>query len=347
MMKTQCLNSDIISSLPQNIIETILTFMPIRDAVRTSILSKKWRFCWMTMPKLVFDYDLVRVLSDGRGNRHLTKSKLVNAIFHVLFIHNGPTILEFNFSINSLDMVTEFDQIILYLSRRINVKHLIINNTPSLYKLPTLFFSLQGLESICLKDCNFVPPVTFNGFNKLRSMSFKFVQISAKALQQVLSNCPLLEDMFLYLAVGGMSNKLPTWLHLRHLTLDLCMRQQGVISSALCIIKSAPNLERLKILMGNNVNLTIQDELSLTFDHLKQFEMVSYGYNVLMMEFLKLIMAKSPVLELARIELSDSVSVEDELKICKEMIFLPLPRASPLGKLVIERRETYSQRLSY
>ncbi|KAK1425567.1 hypothetical protein QVD17_20921 [Tagetes erecta] len=60
-MKTQCLSLDRISTLPDNIIETILTLMPIRDALRTSVLSKKWRCSWQSMPKLVFKDDMLKV----------------------------------------------------------------------------------------------------------------------------------------------------------------------------------------------------------------------------------------------------------------------------------------------
>ncbi|KAI8527414.1 hypothetical protein RHMOL_Rhmol12G0073200 [Rhododendron molle] len=35
--------SDIVSDLPDNILEKILVLMPIQDAVRISVLSKKWR----------------------------------------------------------------------------------------------------------------------------------------------------------------------------------------------------------------------------------------------------------------------------------------------------------------
>ncbi|XP_071740227.1 F-box/LRR-repeat protein 25-like [Rutidosis leptorrhynchoides] len=205
MMKTQSLSSDIISSLPQNIIENILTFMPIRDALRTSILSKKWRYCWMTMPKLVFDHNLARVLFDG-GNKPYEKSKLVNAIFHVLFIHSGPTILEFKLPIHTLGM-------------------------------------MYGHVNIPIQEC---------------SMTF----------------------------------------------------------------------------------VDLQDDLSLTLDHLEHFEIANSSNIVFLIEFVKLIMGKSHVLKLARIELEDNVCVEEELKICKEMIYLPFPRASPSAKLIVERRKT-------
>ncbi|KAI6688915.1 hypothetical protein NL676_025743 [Syzygium grande] len=46
---------DKISQLPRNIIDQILSHMPIKDAVRTSILSRKWRYKWSSLPQLVFD----------------------------------------------------------------------------------------------------------------------------------------------------------------------------------------------------------------------------------------------------------------------------------------------------
>lgn len=52
--KAQRPSSDKYDNLPQNIIETILCLVPIKDAVRTSILSRSWRYNWVTIPKLVF-----------------------------------------------------------------------------------------------------------------------------------------------------------------------------------------------------------------------------------------------------------------------------------------------------
>ncbi|XVE74447.1 hypothetical protein DITRI_Ditri12bG0018000 [Diplodiscus trichospermus] len=47
-------NLDRISNLSENITYTILARLPILDAVRTSILSRNWRYKWTTFPNLVF-----------------------------------------------------------------------------------------------------------------------------------------------------------------------------------------------------------------------------------------------------------------------------------------------------
>ncbi|XP_071739413.1 F-box/FBD/LRR-repeat protein At1g13570-like [Rutidosis leptorrhynchoides] len=307
---------------------------------------------------------MVQVIPD---TEILWKYKLVNAIFHVLLLHSGPTILKFKLDVNKLGMETEFDQIILFLSRRINVKW------------------LESLELLC---CNFEPPLTFNGFNKLRKIDFEDVRVTAEVLQNFLSSCPLLEEVFLiaheeeyvdenfinpvtffqcvplihtlhiskyymkYMAAGGMPDKLPTSLHLKDVGLGVCLMDRDVISSALCIIRSSPNLEQLSFLMYDNEKFPIkessikfvdlQDDLSLTLDHLTYFGIISFSNNVFERECVKLIMAKSPVLTLVRIELEDKVSVDEELKILRDMIYRPFSCASPSAKLLIKRPKTSS-----
>ncbi|KAH0678106.1 hypothetical protein KY284_019191 [Solanum tuberosum] len=46
---------DRISSLPSNVIDCILEFLPVQDAARTNILSKKWRYIWAMLPNLKLD----------------------------------------------------------------------------------------------------------------------------------------------------------------------------------------------------------------------------------------------------------------------------------------------------
>ncbi|KAF5753908.1 putative F-box domain, leucine-rich repeat domain superfamily, F-box-like domain superfamily [Helianthus annuus] len=43
---------DRLSSLPDDLIHKILAFLPIKDAIETSVLSSRWRFIWTSMPYL-------------------------------------------------------------------------------------------------------------------------------------------------------------------------------------------------------------------------------------------------------------------------------------------------------
>lgn len=72
---------DIISNLPSDVIEQILSHLPIRDAVRTSILSRNWRYRWATIRHLVFDNQCVSTQK---------RISFVNIVDHVLQGRIGP-----------------------------------------------------------------------------------------------------------------------------------------------------------------------------------------------------------------------------------------------------------------
>uniref|UniRef100_A0A165ABS8 F-box domain-containing protein n=1 Tax=Daucus carota subsp. sativus TaxID=79200 RepID=A0A165ABS8_DAUCS len=57
-------STDIISELPGHLRETIVGFLPLEDAVRTSILSRKWRYCWTMIPNLIFEDTFVDRIMD-------------------------------------------------------------------------------------------------------------------------------------------------------------------------------------------------------------------------------------------------------------------------------------------
>ena len=85
---------DVLSNLPDSVIDDILTRLPLRKIVRTSILSRKWRYNWHRLPQLKFDQTLWKTTDD-------------------LAVHVGP--------------ITKFtlDQLIYLLSRN-GIQHLVI-----------------------------------------------------------------------------------------------------------------------------------------------------------------------------------------------------------------------------
>lgn len=186
------LDMDFVSDLPQSIIESILTRLPIRDAVRTSILSSKWRYKWNALTQLVFDEKCV-TLSTDRG---LVEKNLVNFITRALFLHQGP-IHKFQLSTSYLQSCPDIDQWILFLSRN-DIKELVLElGEGEWFRVPSCLFKCKKLTRMELFRCELDPPPSFTGFLCLKSLNLHQVIIAPEAIESLISSCPLLESLAL------------------------------------------------------------------------------------------------------------------------------------------------------
>jgi hypothetical protein len=70
------MDNDRISSLPNEILYHILSFLPTEDAFTSSLLSKRWNSQWLSVPNLNLD-DEVSFVKDGKPGSFF--SNLVNA----------------------------------------------------------------------------------------------------------------------------------------------------------------------------------------------------------------------------------------------------------------------------
>lgn len=182
---------DYISDLPQSIIETILTKIPLRDAVRTSILSSKWRYKWASLTQLEFDDKCC-----GTLDRALAEINLVKFVSGFLFLHDGP-IHRFALSTAYLQCSPDVDQWLLFLSRK-DVKELILElGGGEWFRAPSCLFSCRKLVRLELVRCELDPPLSFKGFSFLKHLNLQQVLIAPDAVENLISSCPLLESLTL------------------------------------------------------------------------------------------------------------------------------------------------------
>lgn len=183
---------DLISDLPQSIIETILTKLPLRDAVRTSILSSRWRYKWATLTQLVFDDKCVSLSQD----RALVENKLVNFVTRFLFLHDGP-IHKFTLSTSYLQSSPDIDQWLLFLSRK-DIKELVLDlGEGEWFRAPSCIFSCRKLSRLELVRCELDPPPDFRGFLCLKYLNLQQVLVATDVVENLISSCPLLESLTL------------------------------------------------------------------------------------------------------------------------------------------------------
>ncbi|CAL5193406.1 unnamed protein product [Lathyrus oleraceus] len=199
--------NDRISDLPSNVIDGILGNLRIRDQVRTSILSKKWRYMWTSASQLCFDEHFFEsfILLDDDPEPVVSK-----IITDVLMIRNGP-IHKFSICVSAdceFDISTEkLNMWIPFMSR--NLTHLKLLNyctPPDENHMPDILFSCKELTYFKFSSFNLSIPPNFRGFEKLLELHLECVEFDSSALENFMSGCPVLEKLNIGFRLG--SNRL-------------------------------------------------------------------------------------------------------------------------------------------
>ncbi|CAL1392418.1 unnamed protein product [Linum trigynum] len=152
-----------IGDLPADVIKHILVFLPIKDAARTSVLSRKWRYLWRSIHQLVFDDDFALIpqhLTDSELT--VTSKQIMLDIYKCLLFHDGP-ITKFVLSIPALcSCDAEVDHVVLYLSSK-GVEDLTLvfeafDSDIDDYRMHLSLFPAPRLKSLTLESCELTPP---------------------------------------------------------------------------------------------------------------------------------------------------------------------------------------------
>ncbi|XP_077249533.1 F-box/FBD/LRR-repeat protein At1g13570-like [Tasmannia lanceolata] len=229
------LSLDRMSDLPKPILTSILSLLPIEQAVRTSILSKKWRYLWNSIPNLELT-DTMDLPHEDNYVYEIDLNRWLSVVYHILLSHQHP-IEKCRFSINFVEPYTlDFHNFILCLSKK-GIQELILFNTGiNFYKITPYAFLCNSLKKLELWNCEVNLPFSFKRFGTLKTLELCSVAITNGQLERLISCCPVLE----------------------RLRLDAC-----VWGSNLCI--SAPNLKTLEIDTRSPIGISLKDVSSL--DH--------------------------------------------------------------------------------
>ncbi|XP_018462773.1 probable FBD-associated F-box protein At1g32375 [Raphanus sativus] len=185
---------DRISQVPDHLLLKILSFLPTtKEVVVTMVLSKRWQFLWMLVPRLVYD--------DSHAN--ITKESFSKFVDRSLLLHEAPVLDYLHFKL--CQKSTDVDDIGVWaraVSRR-HVHELVIEidrsscSTPAI--IPKSLYTVSGtlvtlkLNNVFLLDDVF-SPVSFPSLKKLSLDNIKYPG-GDKYVNRLLSNCPLLEDL--------------------------------------------------------------------------------------------------------------------------------------------------------
>ncbi|VFQ87515.1 unnamed protein product [Cuscuta campestris] len=134
---------DRISGLPHNVIDCILTHLPIQYAARTSVLSRKWRYIWATCSEIVLDKDFYIFIDRRRSYLHTVQ--FAEVVILILLQHLGP-VRKFYIEASLSDIhFMNLDQWVLFVSRN-GVEELTLRPSSIGYKLPSHIFEFVSKQ---------------------------------------------------------------------------------------------------------------------------------------------------------------------------------------------------------
>ncbi|XP_059657006.1 F-box/LRR-repeat protein At3g26922-like [Cornus florida] len=262
-------NEDRISNLPTSLIGHILSFLPTKNAVATSVLSTKWKYLWTSIATLDFDDGLVDVWPTPRKSRKqrqsLVETSFINFVYRVL-TRNVSDLQKFHLKCTrSYDVSHVNIWISTALSRNPRELHLShIGNLPRELFTSTSLVVLKLVSSWCRTIVLSVPigswcrTIVLNvpTLVCLRSLKilvidyFKF--LDDDSIYRLCSSCPVLEDLSIgNCDLGNISVLNISAPNLRFLTINCWTScyQFGCSCDSDCkykIVLNTPNLQHLK-----------------------------------------------------------------------------------------------------
>eukprot|EP00253_Pinus_taeda_P035053 PITA_35053 len=297
---------DRLSELPNSILSLILSKLPIRDTIKCSVLSKRWRFLYTEIPDLSLSpYHLL-------STRHLRPafvaplwSTIENRIFDILRVHSSA-LNSFDLSMgprrHSWDLVSRHaprrftpKHVLKWLRcvARKNVKRLSLNYSYEMETPPPSLFSCTRLTVLKLKTCILTTfPTDFSGFSHLTKCTLRHITMTDDPLARLLSHCPLLRK-FNFMDCVGLQNPVISALNLRDLVLQFNKPQPLTVNcpklrtlkanmsvkdlrlNGLKFCEISPRIESLQMESGSNlIELRLHSRMRYNFSVSRFLELV-------------------------------------------------------------------------
>ncbi|KAL0709015.1 hypothetical protein Bca4012_015993 [Brassica carinata] len=226
--------------MPDEILSHILSFIPIDLAIRTSVLSKRWRHAWCELPCLH-----LRTTAEGIDQTLLSYRRLKIMSFKLYVTHK----------------VTEpqFDSWVEFAMSR-NVEELSLTGRFFGYKtygFPDCFYLSSSLRQLKLVGFDMLPGCTVS-WNFLRRLTLSSCSLYDESIANILSGSPNLETLQLY-ECGGLLKRLdlsksPS---LRALEIDGWSQRSGQMEI------EAPHIHYLDLTNSDNAPCNLVDVSSL------------------------------------------------------------------------------------
>nr|XP_023873449.1 putative F-box protein At1g49610 isoform X2 [Quercus suber]POE84600.1 putative f-box/lrr-repeat protein [Quercus suber] len=215
---------DRISTLPDSILLSILSFLPTQKAITTGVLSKRWAYLWTSIPSLSFELEGYRSHGYGYHSKNYNPmddftsavdpmddftsavdpmDDFISAVDHTLLLHRAPKLRDFSVRFNyERDLKARLDLWVRFATTA-KVNQLSLHLSPPSfldsggYQLPQHLYANEFVSKFNFSYCKIFP----NGL--LHWSSLKHLCIGQSALcddviREVLMGSPRLESLELH-----------------------------------------------------------------------------------------------------------------------------------------------------
>ncbi|CAN6180229.1 unnamed protein product [Urochloa humidicola] len=233
-------DGDLISLLPDCILTTIISLLPLPAAARTQILSRRWRRLWPSAPLHLLDALLP-----------VPASSLPAAVSRILASHSGNA-ARFHLLL-ARPSADDLDSWLRSLAAK-HLQDLVLRPaSDEQLRLPPSFLSCHSLRSAELTNCS-LPDNAGGGagdvcFPHLAELSLRLSWVpSSVALHGLLAGCPELSSLSLDRIFGCRTLRMRSGT-LRSLTVSVSLMWRRILEDTdeleHLIVENAPALERL------------------------------------------------------------------------------------------------------
>ncbi|KAI9161042.1 hypothetical protein LWI28_013904 [Acer negundo] len=196
---------DRLSELPEHILHHIFSFLPFKQVVQTSMLSRRWERVWNTDPSLefgetIFELDFLTCFfldPDQLEEDRIKLKKSYNCLEQVL--RNRPMSLK-KFTLDMLyhdlpECLSFIDKCVCYAIGS-NVQELklgLFAYVCKYYNLPQIVLYANSIEILELSYCKLELPRNNVMLSSLRKLSLFQVDVDDHMMKNLVAGCPLIE----------------------------------------------------------------------------------------------------------------------------------------------------------
>ncbi|XP_071696576.1 F-box protein At4g22280-like [Rutidosis leptorrhynchoides] len=186
-----------ISSLPDCILHHILSFMPTKEVVKTSVLSTRWKNLWASVPNVDFD-DALLYASEMDGRRPPKVTSFVKFVYRVLRLRDASNLEKFRLSCRvcfGASIINTWISIaIMHNVRELDL--CLLAEDPSV--IPQSLFDATSLVSLKIEmNCVLILPSRIS-FPCLKTLHLSLVTFpNDESTEKLFLGCPVLQELVL------------------------------------------------------------------------------------------------------------------------------------------------------